>query len=469
MVKEEINFRSVFDNYLDAVIIGSAEGKILTANTAACEMFGMSVEELIAMGREGLITMSREEIEASLAQRGPNGSLSKEFTMRRKGGAVFPVAASSKIYTAPDGKQYTLNVIQDITERIRANSLLREKEANLRSLIENTDGPVWSVDQNLRLIDCNANYLKRAGIFFGIEISRGDNIVDCLPPGMREEWRGYYLRGLSGQSFRIQSSTHPPLELEHLRYYFNPIILESGEIVGVTVGGENITDLVNVTDNLRNTAENMRALTLHMENVIEKERTTIAHELHDDLGQKLTAIKMNLSWLESRSGNISPAISEKFEQTMELLDEALSSTRRISKGLRPVMLDDLGLVPTIKWQIGEFTRTSGINCRYSFNPEEILIDKALALTILRVIQEALTNAARHSDATEVTLTLDAGDEEIRFTVEDNGKGIDINEINSNLSMGILGMKERVQGQNGKITIEGLSRGGTIVQVSFPMI
>ena len=206
-----------------------------------------------------------------------------------------------------------------------------------------------------------------------------------------------------------------------------------------------------------------------METVREEERTHIAREVHDELGQALTALKMDTRWLENTFGGTSAALKTKTVTMQKLIDATVKSVQRISSELRPGMLDDLGLGAAIEWQTEEFEDRTDIHCLLCIRPEEIDVEKNVATTVFRVFQETLTNIARHAEASVIHISLKKVDGQLTLMVRDNGKGIVANEIHNPKSMGLIGIRERVRSHNGTVDIFGRRDIGTAVIVKIPIL
>jgi signal transduction histidine kinase len=202
--------------------------------------------------------------------------------------------------------------------------------------------------------------------------------------------------------------------------------------------------------------------------VREEERTRISREIHDELGQSLTALKMDLSWLVKRLGKEQKPLLEKAGLMSKLIDMNIQTVKRISTELRPGLLDDLGIAAALEWQAEEFKERTGIQCAVSVDPEDIALDRNRSTTIFRVFQETLTNVVRHADATKVKISLKQNNGDLILQVRDNGKGITEKQISSPKSIGLIGMRERVTFLGGKLKITGDRKKGTTVTVSIPV-
>jgi len=221
-------------------------------------------------------------------------------------------------------------------------------------------------------------------------------------------------------------------------------------------------------EQLRESHEQLRALSVYLQSIREEERTRIAREVHDELGQALTSCKLDLSWIASRLPREQVPLLQKTRALISHMDSTIQTVRRISSELRPGVLDHLGLVAALEWQANEFQNRTGIKCDVHANVQEPLVDSNLSTTFFRIFQETLTNVIRHAGATEVTVDLRESDSRITLEVKDNGRGIQRHEISNTKSMGLLGMRERAALLGGVFKIGRLSRGkGTRVKVSIP--
>jgi len=221
-------------------------------------------------------------------------------------------------------------------------------------------------------------------------------------------------------------------------------------------------------EHVRNSEENLRALAARLQSVREEEWTRIAREIHDELGQALTGLKMDLTWVAGKLPPDQKALVAKTKSMFDLIDGTIQSVRKIATRLRPEVLDELGLGPAIEWQAKEFQKRSGVRCKLSLAPGEAAIDRDRATAAFRIFQELLTNVARHADATRLDVSMRVEGGVLVLEVEDNGKGIDESAMLSPKSLGILGMRERALPFGGGIEITGARNQGTRVRVSIPL-
>ena len=229
-----------------------------------------------------------------------------------------------------------------------------------------------------------------------------------------------------------------------------------------------IADRVKKEEEFRRSTEQLRELSARLQSVREEERTHIARVIHDELGQTLTGLKMDVAWLQRHLDQPQAALLEKTQAMSALIDSTVQTVRQISTELRPGILDDLGLTATIEWQLQEFQTRSGIKGRLVSAPEETTLDADGATTVFRIFQEILTNVARHADASQIEVSIVEGEKLLTLQVQDNGRGITKNEIHSPKSIGLLGMQERARLRAGEVQFQGMPGRGTTVTVRLPL-
>ena len=213
--------------------------------------------------------------------------------------------------------------------------------------------------------------------------------------------------------------------------------------------------------------ERLRSLAGYLESAREKERTRIARDIHDDFGQTMTALKMNISWLAKRLPATRPELLEKAGEMKALIGSTIHTIRRIASDLRPGILDQLGLAPAIEWLAQDVTNRAGLDCELELDEDETLLDSNLATTVFRIFQETLTNVIRHAEATLVKVSLEIGDDQVRLTVQDNGKGLSQIHIAASKSLGLMGMQERASAWGGSLSFESSPGKGTTVTFQAP--
>jgi PAS domain S-box-containing protein len=228
-----------------------------------------------------------------------------------------------------------------------------------------------------------------------------------------------------------------------------------------------ITQRRRAEEELREMNRQLRSLSASLQEVREQERSRIAMELHDDLGQQLTGLKLELSWLGGRLKEGRQATPEEVGAMRQLLDTAIASVRRIATDLRPPILDDLGFGEAVKWQTAEFAKRSGLDISLDLQAQALVEDDLVATALFRIVQESLTNVARHAGATQVKVSLTADESNLLLTVNDNGAGIDAVAGKGN-GIGLVSMRERATALGGKFNIAGVPGAGTTIAVTLPL-
>jgi PAS domain S-box-containing protein len=228
-----------------------------------------------------------------------------------------------------------------------------------------------------------------------------------------------------------------------------------------------INDRKQAEEQLMTSREQLRQLSRHCESVREEERTNLARTIHDELGQLLTGLKMDISWMAKRIPAEEGPLLEKIETMDELIDQAIETMKRISSELRPGVLDYLGIVAAVEWLAQEFGKRTDITFSFKPSPKEIDIDKGCATALFRICQEALTNVIRHAKADHVQINLKKRKDGIILEIRDNGIGTREEQLSDPKAFGLIGMKERARSYGGDVTISSALGQGTVVTVNIP--
>jgi signal transduction histidine kinase len=213
--------------------------------------------------------------------------------------------------------------------------------------------------------------------------------------------------------------------------------------------------------------EERNAFAMAANAILEEEKARVARELHDDIAQSLTALKMDTIWVRDNAAIASEAAVAKLTDMLETLDRTIGATRRIAADLRPLLLDDLGLVPAIEWLVGNFTQRCGVACKLSVD-EELELQEPYATAVFRIVQESLANIAKHAGATEVVVAIGKVPCAVTLTVRDNGCGFSTTAPRKRQSLGLMGLRERAELLGGCVAIDSALGHGTCVEAHIPV-
>lgn len=366
----------------------------------------------------------------------------------------------------------------DMPDLLKCNVLIVEDDPSmLLALRELLDGP----DRNIVVAESGEDALRAvlktelAVILMDVKLPDMDGFATARLIRKREGSRNIPIIFLTGADEDAASSFRG-YEVGAVDYLLKPVVpevLRSKISVFIDLHRYNaaltreIAERKVIEEDLRRAEERLRAFTAHIESVREDERTRLAREVHDELGQALTGLKMDLSWLEKRFPKEPEEAAGRMKSMFRLVDATIQSVRRISSALRPQVLDDVGLIGTLKWQAREFQVRTGIRCKVDLLAEDLALDQAQSTAAFRILQEALANVARHAGATRVDISLRVDTDHFILKIVDNGRGVSEAELRNPKSLGLLGIRERAFLLGGKVDIEGKGGKGTMVSLSIP--
>jgi two-component system sensor histidine kinase UhpB len=360
-----------------------------------------------------------------------------------------------------DGR--TIVMLSDITERKRMHNLLESSAKEWRTTFDAINDAVCLFDLEGRIKRCNS----------AMQMITGKSFTEIAN---RSCWE--VLHDVSRPPERcpimiLRKTRHRKKEIvSRDSHWFNvsvdPIYDESGNLLGGVHIMSDITERIQAEKELHNSREELRNLTSYLQSVREQERSHVAREIHDELAQALTALKMDLAWLSNKLQRDQLPLIEKTHSMSGLINTTIQTVKRISAELRPGILDDLGLVAALEWQADEFQNRTGIKYHITVDPDDITVEQEQSTAIFRIFQETLTNVARHSGASRITVSLKMKKSRLNLMVKDNGKGITKKQIFDSASFGLIGMRERVYPWGGKVNIKGSSGKGTTIVVSIPV-
>jgi len=345
--------------------------------------------------------------------------------------------------------------------------------ARLAVIVDSAMDAVITVDAEQKIMLFN----RAAEQVFGVrrEAVLGAPLDSLLPARFRGTHRGHVEKfGKTGVTSRRMGDTTTlwALRADGSEFPIEAAISQASEggATYYTVILRDITMRKQSEDALKRSQQELRELSARVLEAREEEKTRIARELHDELGQLLTALKMDLSWLRERLPPGDAQFAAKAGQMHELLEQTVSSTRRIAADLRPLMLDDLGLADAASWLVDDFSKRSGILCRLDLSGDGALagLNGNVATAVYRALQESLTNIARHARAKNAWVALGLENGMLRLEVEDDGRGISLEDHAKARSLGLKGMRERMDYLGGSLDVARAPRGGTRLRVQVPV-
>ncbi len=464
--KSENKFRNLFENLPIGLALIDSQGHRIEVNKAFREMHGYkSREEFLAFNHLSAYPdqKARQRFLELLKQ---DKAVNFEVRRRRKDGSVFWAHQTAIPQYDDSGDKHYIISIQDITDRKQMDESLKASEQKFRSLFENAPvgisitnsaGKAFERNNAAMLVHGYSNkeeFMKVNGADLYYDSEDRMHFLELLKKGPVKDFEARRRRRDGSIFWALVTAI--------------PFTAASGEMQLISVT-QDITERKLAEDALKSSRQELRNLSAHLEDMREAERTRIAREIHDELGQSLTAIRLDLAWLKTRvpsSGH--ELFAPKLDSLISYIDLISNKVREIASELRPGVLDDFGLIAAMEWTLQEFLKRTGIKVELSCRPGEIILDKTLETAIYRIFQEALTNAARHSGATVLTVDIELSEKRITLRVTDNGCGIRPEKISSPTSLGLIGMRERVYSHGGTIEFSGEAGKGTVITVVIPV-
>ncbi len=360
-------------------------------------------------------------------------------------------------------------ILNEVTEKRKAEKLLFESEQRFKALAENMPIAIGSHDIDGKIMFLNKYFVETIGYSNEDIETLNDWYIKTQPDiEIRKILYSHWLDTVDAYRKGLLTNI-PYMETAVLckngtTKTFNFLFSIYKDIVYIML--VDITERKKAEHELINSHLQLRELASHLQKIREEERKYIAREIHDELGQLVTGLKMDISLTKRKLEKQLPELGEKLSSTMNLTDEIVHTVRRIASELRPSILDDIGLDAALEWQAKEFEKRASITCLFTNNTKDISVNMDVKSNLFRIFQESLTNIIRHANATKVAASLTVKDNNLVFVIHDNGDGI--KNINQHRTFGLLGMKERTIMINGIFNIESFVGKGTTITILVPL-
>lgn len=359
--------------------------------------------------------------------------------------------------------------------RTKARNAVRGALTNARmrlgSILETAMDGIVAIDESQKIVLFNAAAEK---IFGWTRAQVLDQPLEMLLPGRFRHDHAHHVRrfGETGVTNRRMGTQTVLVGLRSNGEEFPLEASISQQVEGdrkiYTAILRDVTARVAAEQALKHSRQELRELAAVSQSAREQEKSRVARELHDEIGGALTALKMDTAWLKDRLPEANPALTEKILGMQKIIDNTVAATRRMSSDLRPMMLDDLGLVAAIEWLTQDFQKRTGIQCELAIGTDDVALSDERATAVFRILQEALTNITKHANAKSAEVNLEIDGSDMVLTVHDDGKGFDAGGPRAPRSFGLVGMRERVYLLGGAIKIESVPGDGTVIEARIPI-
>ena len=466
LIEQTVLLQAQLDSSIDGIMVVDFKGNRLIQNHRLDEIWGIEQEVLSQRPSNNQLKI------AAARTKDPKQFIEKvEFLIQHPAEKVKDelelidgkvIERYSVPITGAAGQYYgRIWNFHDITENRRAECALKESEELYRTLFENTGTATSLAGEDMTIVLVNTEFEKLSG-YSKKEIEGKKKLTEFIPSSELQMTLDYS-RLTDNGSFEVRFITRGN-RIKNVIVTINRLPNGTYRITSI----KDITRIKKVEKDLKKSRERIGDLLDHVELVREEERKRIAGEIHDELGQLLTAINMDVVWLAKRIPAEQEAMQEKARSMRQTVEMTIQSVKRISAELRPHVLDNLGLSAAIEWQVRQIKEVTGIDCQFASSPADVSTEMDVSIALFRIFQEAITNAVRHSKASRIEVALKQTPLHIRLVVEDNGLGIKHSEIADAKSFGLISIKERARALGGDVEISGRPNKGTEITADIPL-
>jgi PAS domain S-box-containing protein len=467
----EARMRAIFEGSTIGLAFGDMNGGFVECNAAFAQILGYTTQELRGMAVPDVthpddLKEDHRLFSEVLAGSRRSYAIDKRF-VHKDGHIIWGHVEVSLVRDEEGTPLFPIAIVQDVTERQHALESLKESELRYRSLFAGMMNGVaycCMIYENGLPVDFVYLVVNAAfGALTGLHDVVGKRVTEVIPgiAATNQELLAMYGRvATTGQP----ETAEVFVPLLNMWFTISAYSLDKDHFVAVF---DVITERKLAEEKLKNSLEQMRMLEARLERSREEERRTISREVHDELGQVLTALRLDLMKMKKHATPGDAASEATIESALALNDSAIRSVQDISARLRPGLLDDIGLVAAIEWQTEEFQKRTGIACELDLPKHDPAIDADRSTTVFRILQETLTNVARHAKAQSVAVSFAEREGALTLIITDDGIGIPDGKANAPTSFGLLGIRERLRPHGGQLTLTPGPRGGTVVHVTLP--
>lgn len=475
--RAEEKYRGIFQNAVEGIYQVSTEGRFISANPALAKILKCeTADELITTTDIRKLYVNRHrhsEILDGLKKKGFITDFESELKCQ-DGSRIWVCENARALYSENAELIGYEGFLVDITARKNSAERLIRSEKQLAAAQQIVHLGSWEWNITSDRVTWSAELSRIFGMEPGMNAATYERFLDFMHPEDRKNVHANILAAVGSRTptnfeFRVfNEQTGSRLFIA----YVDVMVDGEGQVISLIGTAQDITEQRLAEEQLRRSHEQFRLLSGHLLTVREEERTKIAREIHDELGQSLTAIKFETSMIERdvakmRNKTLAKTLQEKLDQVHKLINSTIQTVKNISSELRPIYLD-LGVVPAIEWQSQEFQNRTGILCNFNSEFEDIELDRDKQTVMFRILQEALTNVARHAEAKTVQVDLKQENSHYVLQIVDDGKGIPEAELANPKSLGLLGMRERAGVVKGDVAFNINSPQGTRVTVKIPL-
>jgi hypothetical protein len=472
----EAHANELVETAMDPIIAVDEEQLVVTFNAAAEAVFQRSRLAVIGQPLDLLIPQRlREAHRGHIAKFGATGVTSRRvgahavLSAVRADGVEFPIEASIAQHERQGRKLFTV-ILRDVSERVRAQTLLARSEARLRGILDSAMDAIVTVDDSQRIVLFNA---AAEAMFRCSQREAVESALDTFIPERFRAVHGGHLReyGNADSAARRMGASRIVTGLRRTGEEF-PIDasisqLKDGDTRYYTVILRDVSERTKAHEALRRSKEELQELSSATHIAREQEKHRIARELHDELGQALTMLQMDVAWCKAKAPHGESEFAARLDRMQALLKSTVAATRRIAADLRPLLLDDLGIVPAVEWLAENFTQRTGVPCRLTIGAPDLELDGLQATAVFRIVQESLTNIAKHARAADAEVSIVQDGDSLVIRVSDDGDGFATQDPRKPGSFGLVGLRERAALLRGEATITSGAGEGTTIEVRLP--